>query len=99
MANIAEPNSGRDVPIAAAVTPSIISEIPKVSPISTKLSTNKSAAFITINKEIIKLITKIIVKIINPPAICFLLLVYISFVSYSVLNILELGRVLIYLLT
>lgn len=48
----ADPNSGRDVPIAEAVTPKIISDIPKAPPISTKLSTKRSADFITIIREI-----------------------------------------------
>lgn len=48
----AEPNSGREVPIAEAVTPKIISDIPKAPPISTKLSTKRSADFITTIKEI-----------------------------------------------
>lgn len=41
----ADPNSGRNVPIAEAVTPKMISDIPKTPPISTKLSTNISADF------------------------------------------------------
>ncbi len=47
----ADPNSGSEVPIAEAVTPSIISEIPKAPPISTKLSTNKSADLMTMINE------------------------------------------------
>jgi len=47
----AEPNSGKDVPIAAAVTPKIICEIPKDDPISTMLSTNISEDFISDLKE------------------------------------------------
>ena len=47
----ADPNSGREVPIADAVTPSIIWDIPRAEPISTKLSTNMSADFITMISE------------------------------------------------
>ncbi len=47
MAIMAEPNSGRDVPIADAVIPNKISDTPKYDPKSTKLLTKISAAFKT----------------------------------------------------
>lgn len=47
----AEPNSGSEVPTAEAVTPKIIWDMPIAPPISTMLSTNTSADFITIIKE------------------------------------------------
>lgn len=49
---IAEPNSGREVPIAAAVTPKTTSEIPKEDPISTRFSTKISAALMTARRAI-----------------------------------------------
>lgn len=74
MAIMAEPNSGSDVPTADAVTPSIISDIPSARPISTKLSTNMSADFITRSNEIIKTAISAMISINLSPAICFLLL-------------------------
>ena len=50
----AEPNSGREVPIAEAVTPRIIWDIPRALPISIKLSTKTSADLITKIKETAK---------------------------------------------
>ena len=52
VAIIADPNSGREVPMAEAVTPKIIWDIPRAPPISTMLSTKTSADFITIINEI-----------------------------------------------
>jgi len=48
----AEPNSGREVPIADAVTPSIVSDIPNTLPTSIRLSTKTLADFITIINDI-----------------------------------------------
>ncbi len=62
IAIIADPNSGSEVPTADAVTPSIISDMPNARPISTKLSTNKSADFITIINDMIKAMINTIIK-------------------------------------
>jgi hypothetical protein len=64
---MAEPNSGREVPIADAVTPNIISDIPKAPRIITRLSTKRSAALITIINDITRIAIKnMISNIISP---------------------------------
>ena len=80
MAIIADPNSGSDVPTAEAVTPSIISDMPNASPISTKLSTNKSADLITIINEISNAAINAnkIISIYSPEECCLLPLINLS---------------------
>lgn len=78
----ADPNSGKDVPMAEAVTPNIIWEIPSAAPISTKLSTNISADLMTIINDTINTAMSAIISNKLSPEVCFLSLV-IYLLNYS----------------